>query len=92
MIHTSTPNVLVKNVMEERGKQMTLRDMIEQSVTLQGNIDITIFGEDDLTITSNYENCDKLSLNQLAKRHRDLEITHIYCEDGRLQIDLKENK
>ena len=66
--------------------------MIEQGVILQGNIDITIFGEDDLTITSNYENCDKLSLNQIAKRHRDLEITHIYCEDGRLQIDLKENK
>ena len=71
---------------------MTLRNMIEQGVILQGNIDITIFGEDDLTITSNYENCDKLSLNQIAKRHRDLEITHIYCEDGRLQIDLNENK
>lgn len=29
---------------------MTLRNMIEQGVILQGNIDITIFGEDDLTI------------------------------------------
>lgn len=63
---------------------MTLRNMIEQGVILQGNIDITIFGEDDLTITSNYENCDKLSLNQIAKRHRDLENQQEY-----FRIDMK---
>lgn len=68
---------------------MTLRDLLDAGITIQGNGRITVFDGFDEINRFEFDTEDDLSAYQIPDEMLDLEIAFLYADDVGLNIEIR---